>query len=131
MTIRHPASDYVQMQLRILAVCMPDRASDPSLSFDGTDGIALCAFTDLQEAINRGGRPDVVLAPLVSEGFDAMDVLGRLVEVGYRGSFRALSTDLPNVSSVIAELRSVAPATVIDVGIITLSELRAATQPQP
>jgi hypothetical protein len=50
--------------------------------------------------------PHIVIAPLVGPGFDILDVGAQLLRSGYTGSLRALTTPLPNLAAVRAEVRS-------------------------
>ena len=63
--------------------------------------------------------PHIVLAPLVGPGFDILDVAARLQRCGFTGSLRALTTPLPNLSSVRTEIRS--HCTGLDVDIVVVS----------
>jgi hypothetical protein len=50
--------------------------------------------------------PELVLAPLVGNGFDILDVGALLLRCGYLGPLRALTAPLPNLQSVRSEVRS-------------------------
>jgi len=54
-------------------------------------------------------RPGMVLSPLTSVGFDALDVAERLQTFRYCGAFRVLSPKLPDQAMVARELRYRAP----------------------
>lgn len=68
------------------------RCADPSL---------------LGEAFNRpGGRPNIVIAPLLAPTFDALDVIAVLARLGFQGQLLAVSAALPDVGAVLRELRA-------------------------
>jgi len=66
------------------------------------------AFGDLTSAALVPVTPDIVVAPLISSDFDALDLLDRLSALNYRGRLRLVSPKLPNRQIVLRELRSVA-----------------------
>jgi len=53
--------------------------------------------------------PDIILSPLMGDDFDVMEVALRLIELGYKGRYRAISLDFPNADMIRTEVRSHAP----------------------
>lgn len=53
--------------------------------------------------------PDLVLCPLVSCGFDAMDLLILLREAGYLGRFLVLAPQMPDIALIRSEMLAQAP----------------------
>ncbi|HMS96659.1 MAG TPA: hypothetical protein PKA03_15840 [Tabrizicola sp.] len=49
---------------------------------------------------------ELVVAPLFSKGFDAMDLIDLFGAKGYRGNVRIVAPALPNRNVVLRELRS-------------------------
>ncbi|SPH17849.1 hypothetical protein DEA8626_01376 [Defluviimonas aquaemixtae] len=50
--------------------------------------------------------PDIVLAPLLGQGFDILDLADRLSEMGYRGALHAVTPPLPDPDAVRREVTS-------------------------
>ncbi|MFN3642252.1 MAG: hypothetical protein ACK4TB_04925 [Gemmobacter sp.] len=50
--------------------------------------------------------PDLVLFPLFGEGFDALQVVERLVTIGYRGRLCCITQPLPAPEVVLRELEA-------------------------
>ncbi|MFV2035631.1 MAG: hypothetical protein ACC631_11105 [Halocynthiibacter sp.] len=72
-------------------------------------GFHFVDYLDLDRSVLESIEPDIVLAPLVGIGFDALDLAARLCRLGFRGRFRVLAPDLPNPDIVLTELRAQAP----------------------
>ena len=65
-------------------------------------------FAELSRDLIEKVAPDIVLSALMGEDFDALELARCLSELGFRGRFRALTTDLPNPDSVRDDVRSAA-----------------------
>jgi hypothetical protein len=63
-------------------------------------------------------RPDVVLSPLLGDGFDVFDVAQRLQASSFTGRYRAVAVSLPSPGMVLSEVRNHAPS--VDFDIISL-----------
>ncbi|WP_143593891.1 hypothetical protein [Thioclava sp. F36-7] len=63
-------------------------------------------------------RPELVLAPLLTERFDILDLAKRLEEFGFTGKLRAYSRPLPNIAAIRQEVRAAHPQ--LDFDIFTL-----------
>lgn len=71
--------------------------------FDDVQFIDLCGLTaELLETFD----PDLILSPLFGDGFDVIDVAQRLVTLRYRGRYRAISENMPDVVMIIKEVRT-------------------------
>jgi len=67
-------------------------------------------FRELTAGFLAKHQPDLIVAPLLSLSFDILDVARRLETLGYRGRLRALTSPLPDVAAVEAEVRSYCPS---------------------
>lgn len=116
-------------------VIASSRIADADGSGEPGAGRAVCALLVLDETGNRWPRaeavsfadlrdrgpellgrlhPDLVVAPLVSLGFDAIDLAGVLVGLGFRGTFRVLTPALPAPEMVRKELLLLCPGMTIE-----------------
>ncbi len=82
-----------------------DDARDPV--FVAFDQIRSESFTAL--------RPDLILTPLMDEGFDCFDVAIALRETGYRGRLRAVVRFLPDPALVRREIAAICPGLDFDI----------------
>ena len=78
---------------------------------DLTDMVGL-QFIDIH-ALDQGmintQNPDIILSPLVSDDFDAIEVASLLSKLSYNGAYRALTDEVPNPALIKAEVRRHAP----------------------
>lgn len=79
------------------------------------EGVAFVDFSDLTAETLALTKPDFILSALMSAGFDAMDMARVLAELGYKGSYRAVSEELPCPDVVVADVGAVAPDLDFDV----------------
>jgi len=80
-------------------------------------------YTELDRPVLERFNPDIVLAPLVGAGFDALDLAARLQAFEFTGRLRVLCPKLPRPEMVTAELHAQAPD--IDCDLLQI------TQPSP
>lgn len=59
--------------------------------------------------------PTLVLSPLVARGFDAMDLLTTLREVGFAGRYLVLASGVPHIALIRAEMRALAGRLNVDI----------------
>ena len=87
------------------------RADDAALAQAGALGgrMIVSAFPTLNAALLDRLAPDCVIFPLIASSFDALQVIERLAEMGYRGQACVMAPHLPNRRMVEAELRSHGP----------------------
>ncbi|MFN0115761.1 MAG: hypothetical protein ACKVPY_13905 [Paracoccaceae bacterium] len=80
----------------------------PILPFDLlTDGRGLVVharFGGLNGALIDKVRPDCVAAPLVGNGFDALDVIQRLNAAGFCGILYVLTSPIPELAAIVSEI---------------------------
>ncbi|OOY20626.1 hypothetical protein BMI86_08835 [Thioclava sp. DLFJ5-1] len=69
-------------------------------------------------------RPELVLAPLLSERFDILDLAKRLEEFGFTGKLRAYSRPLPNIAAIRQEVRAAHPQLDFDIFTLPVGEFR-------
>ena len=66
-------------------------------------------------ALSGRGAPALVLSPLLTPAFDALDLARRLGQGGYRGRYLALVDRLPNADLIRREVAAQTPAINFDV----------------
>jgi len=71
--------------------------------------LEFCEFSAIDDKLLRDVAPDVVLSPLLSHGFDALDLAMLLEAYRYQGRYRVLAPPLPNPSLIIDEVRLLCP----------------------
>ena len=79
------------------------------------------AFVDLDDLHNQtivDQAPDLVLSPLVTPAFDAIDVAKRLSDTKFEGRYCAVANDVPNVDIIRREVKSIAPKLSFDLLIL-------------
>ncbi|MGJ8622403.1 MAG: hypothetical protein ACSHW1_06455 [Yoonia sp.] len=64
---------------------------------------------DLSEDTLAALLPEVILSPLIADGFDVLDLAVHLRRLGFRGRYRAIATNIPNPAMIRAEVRELAP----------------------
>jgi hypothetical protein len=82
-------------------------------------GYRLACLGELDAGLLGAVQPDMVISALIGDGFDAIDVARRLVQLGYRGPYRALSHPLPRPGLVRAEVRAAAPDLDFDLVVVS------------
>lgn len=82
------------------------------------DGLRYIDLSTLNSDVIKEEDPDIILSPLVSDDFDAVDVAGLLSDLAYNGPYRALTNDLPNPELIKSEVRHHAPQ--IDFDLVVL-----------
>ena len=81
-------------------------------------------FTDMKGLtadILQCASPDIIFSPLVGDDFDVMEVATRLSELGYKGRYRAISQNVPNIDMIRNEVRTHAPE--LDFDLLPMSEV--------
>lgn len=106
---------------RILAVDVPSETVAHLRERSGVD-ILCVEFAIVDAGLILRIRPDIVLAPLIGSHFDAFDLAGRLTRTGFGGQLSVLSQQIPDLDSVLNEIRDAFPE--ISVELIVL-------KPQP
>jgi len=72
--------------------------------------VSFVEFGNLSRTLLDDIAPDMVLSPLVSGSFDALDVAMRLHDLGYDGRMRAISPPLPDPVLVVREVHLLCPS---------------------
>ena len=92
--------------------CAAGRETQSFKSFE------FCNIAGLSADVLRDLVPEMVLSPLIGDDFDAIEVAVILRRLGYKGSYRAITADLPRSVIICAEVKAVAPD--IDFDLIVL-----------
>jgi len=79
------------------------------------DGVRFAALEDVDEALLSMMGPKLVVSPVVASSFDCLDVSSVLHDLGYGGSYRAVTRRLPNPDIVRREVRLLCPTLDFDV----------------
>lgn len=103
---------------RILAVDLPVDFLD-RLRRGGAD-LATARAAELTAAILALVRPDAVFAPLMGPGYDILDLVRRLEQLGFAGHLVAVTAPLPDADAVAREVRSHCRGIAFD--IVTVSD---------
>ena len=115
------AAQTAEIDLLILVVGEVGRWQRQGLPLPRMTGFSFAGYDDLARALGRPEVPDVIMGPLVSHSFDALDLARRLVELQYRGRFRVVSGPVPRPQSILAELRAAAPGLDIELFLLPAS----------
>jgi len=70
------------------------------------DDIDYLEFDALSEQALQTHQPDVVLSPLVTDVFDAFQVITLLSKVQFKGRYRAIAPTLPDIEMIRAEVQT-------------------------
>ncbi len=63
-------------------------------------------FSRLNVAVLARVRPDAVIAPLITEGHDILDLCRRLTAFGFGGQVYVMADPLPDAEAVLREIRA-------------------------
>lgn len=126
MTTRREADDGLrgaQVETRIVFVShAPDAGEELSRGRFGPD-IAVVDFSTLDAALLDRFDPHFVVSPILTSGFDILDVAERLWQLRFGGAYRVLTeAQLPNPDLVLREVRLKCPG--LDVDILCTETLR-------
>ena len=105
-------------ELRLLVV--GDLGPGSSDLVSETPGVTFAALEEVSAETLALIQPDVVLAPLVSAGFDCFDLAAVLVEAGYKGRFRAAAARIPDPGLVRRDVAAHFPG--LDFDLFLLAE---------
>jgi hypothetical protein len=72
-------------------------------------GCAYLDITQLNPFTLRRHAPDLILSPLLSGGFDAVDVAEKLNAARFRGMYRVVADNLPDADIIRSDIRAAAP----------------------
>ncbi|MFZ5751263.1 MAG: hypothetical protein ACOY5U_09370 [Pseudomonadota bacterium] len=94
--------------LRLLSIEVDEPALASAMTADArlaAGSLAAARIGQIDGRLLERLQPDLVLAPLLGEGFDILDVAQALTAAGYAGRLLAICPKLPNPRGVQAELR--------------------------
>ncbi len=94
---------------RLLAVGEPRSLQLSASGIPRDANVIFAHFANLSRAHILAVRPDVVLSPLVSEGFDCLELAIMLHAWRFGGEFWIAATRLPRPSVVLNEIRNSCP----------------------
>ena len=97
-----------------------DPKADPKALEGLAPGIWFAPYPELADRLAQPPRPDMVLSPVIGQGFDLFDIARIIRTTGYRGKLRGLSDGLPRPQMILAELRAEFPD--MDINIYVLGE---------
>ena len=98
---------------RVLAVALSEQAVSalPRHVLEPHSYIAKTAYDDMDTIVLTGpDAPDLVLSPLLTPLFDALDMARYLVQAGFRGRYLALVDTLPSANLIRAEVEAQSPS---------------------
>ena len=72
-------------------------------------------FDEFSEDALQAQQPDVVLSPLVTDVFDAFQVISVLAMAQFKGRYRAVAPRLPNIEMIRGEVQAQAPEIDFDI----------------
>lgn len=113
--------DHAADSLRVLAVgpAPAGRERDGVRTLPGTRFVD---FDELTPELLELHQPDVVLSPLVTQGFDCVELAHRLVNGGFGGRYRAFAGDLPRPDLVTREIRTSFPGLDFDLLVVAAGQ---------
>lgn len=94
----------MSQKLRCLVIGIPEaKAAEGSLR---PEEFASIELTEFEGYVPFPTNLELVVAPLFCKAFDALEIIERLGEKGYRKTLRVVAPKLPNRQVVLRELRS-------------------------
>lgn len=98
-------------------VVLVDPSNELPQMIDGISGLTISVMR--YEALTRKAiaalQTEVILAPLLTDTFDILDLAIRLEEAEFTGALRAYSTYLPNLRGICREVRADHPTLDFDI----------------
>lgn len=97
--------------LQVVLLVLDGHRRGPQVNWDEPAGAGYCVagFDQIDADLLRELSPDVILTPLVSRGFDCLDLAKRLGALDYGGAYRAVSAAVPNPDLIRREIRALCP----------------------
>lgn len=93
----------------VLAVGDPEEWVRSGCALPSDGDIAFVAFQDIDQELLEKLTPPVIMSPLLSTGFDCIDLAEVLSGVGYEGRYRVVTKRLPKPNVVIREISQLCP----------------------
>lgn len=106
-------------QMRTLVIGEIVKWTGAGQTMPDVEAMRFVDLADVTEQLLSNFAPDLVLSPLVQDGYDAIEVAMQLQDLAYTGLFRAVVQGLPNPRLVAAEVAAIAPEVdfeIIDLG---------------
>jgi hypothetical protein len=116
---RDPPAVGDDRPVRIIAVDLPPAQTTIIRNRSGAS-VTRIRFDDLDLALLARMTPDTVLAPLVSNRFDILDLADRLKRLEFGGQLGVVTGPLPDNAAVIDEIRRHCPE--MKIALIVLAE---------
>lgn len=82
------------------------------------EALQFVGFDELTPRLLRDLSPSLLIAPLMGDGFDAVDVAHRLEAAAFEGRFRVLTPPIPQPGAVQAEIQEAAGRVDVDLMIL-------------
>ncbi len=123
--IPSPESGSAAAQTRVLFVSNLPKSTRGADVTDGRFGpdIEVVDFTSVSEALLRDFDPHFVVSPILTPGFDIVDLAFRLWQLRFEGAYRVLTeAPLPNPGLVLREVRAQCPG--LDIDLLSMETLR-------
>ncbi|MFV2003545.1 MAG: hypothetical protein ACC619_11260 [Paracoccaceae bacterium] len=106
----------IDRDILVLTVGGADIWDKTSLNLPGHAQIRDVAFEQIDHALIRSLKPDLVVSPLFWATFDCVELAQALQDAGFNGRYRVLAAGLPDPKMVLADVRTLCPQ--LDVNII-------------
>ncbi len=105
----------------ILAIGETSEWAVPGRPLPEVDEVAFAAFHDVTEALLRDVQPNMIVSPLLTAGFDCIELAQLLSTLKYEGAYRALTQALPSPEIVVREIGNLCPG--LDFDVIEMPEI--------
>jgi len=118
---QNAASERMSRGGRVLAVAIAKPALDalPRHVLEPHSYIASIAYDELDTVVFNGPEaPELVLTPLLTPMFDALDMARYLSQAGFRGRYLALVDQLPSANLIRAEVEAQSPLLNFDIVVL-------------
>ncbi len=86
-----------------------ESGADPREMQSAEDHFSFLPIDQVDAALIQTLQPDIVLSPLLTGGFDCIDLAQILAEAGFQGAYRAVAPDLPSPFVIQREIRALCP----------------------
>ncbi|GKY87659.1 hypothetical protein [Sinisalibacter aestuarii] len=103
-----PDEDFRQDETAPRVLTVGDVAADQAADIAPREVIH-ADFADVSAAALERWAPDIVISPLVGEGFDCLDLANLLTEAGFAGRYLGAAGSLPKPAVVRREVRACYP----------------------
>lgn len=116
-------SDAVEARILFVSHLPGEAAKDVARGRFGKD-IEVVDFAAVTAELLKSFDPHFVVSPILTSGFDILDLGTLLWQLRYKGAYRVLTeVALPNPGIVLREVRSQCPG--LDVDLLAMDKLRS------